>query len=214
VRIGLLRHFPVDQQLPAGWSTAAELQAWRQRYDIAEVLAGEFDLGGVTWDVCICSDLPRACFTAKAVFRGEIGQTPLLREVEFAQFKTGRLRLPVWAWHWLLRFAWFSGHRSQRACRDDFRRRVLSVADRLSALDRDTLVVSHAGVMAYLSVELRRRGFVGPKLRIASHATAYIYEKNGSQLAPTGAPHWERGSRRFFVDTDAAPAEPPGQLEQ
>jgi hypothetical protein len=50
-------------------------------------------------------------------------------------------------------------------------------------LRQDTLVVSHAGMMAYLSAELRRRGFAGPKLRWAKHATAYIYEKNGSESA-------------------------------
>jgi hypothetical protein len=53
----------------------------------------------------------------------------------------------------------------------------VALAERLSASDQDTLVVSHAGMMAYLSAELRRRGFAGPKLRIAKYATAYIYEK-------------------------------------
>ena len=59
----------------------------------------------------------------------------------------------------------------------DFRRRVLAMGDRLSGMDGDTLVVSHAGMMMYLSQELRRRGFAGPKLRIPRHAIAYIYER-------------------------------------
>ena len=181
MRIGLLRHFPVEQKLPTGWKTAADLQAWRERYDMAETSVGEFDLGGIAWHACISSDLPRACMTASAVFRGEVKRTALLREPEFARFKTGSLRLPVWVWQWLLRLTWMMGHESQRACRDEFRRRVLAVADRLSALDQDTLVVSHAGMMAYLSAELRRRGFAGPKLRIAEHARAYIYEKSDNE---------------------------------
>jgi len=179
VRIGLLRHFPVEQKFPEGWRTAADLQEWRVRYDLAETSVGEFDLGGVLWQACISSDLPRARITASAVFQGEIGHTALLREPEFAQFKTGNLRLPVWVWKWMLRLSWMTGHRSQRACRDEFRQRVLALAEQLSAAERDTLVVSHAGMMAYLSAELRRRGFIGPKLRIAEHATVYIYEKNG-----------------------------------
>jgi broad specificity phosphatase PhoE len=183
VRIGLLRHFPVDQRFPAGWRTAADLQAWRERYDMAEGLVGEFDLGGVAWRACISSDLPRACMTAKAVFQGEVEETALLREPQFAPFQTGNLRLPVWVWQWLLRLSWMTGHSSQRACRDEFRGRILAVADRLNALDRDTLVVAHAGIMAFLSVELRRRGYVGPKFRIAKHATVYIYEKNGGASA-------------------------------
>jgi len=40
-------------------------------------------------------------------------------------------------------------------------------------------VVSHAGVMLYLSEELRRRGFAGPKLGIAKHARVYLFERKG-----------------------------------
>lgn len=178
VRIGLLRHFPVTEKFPSGWKTTADLHTWRERYELAETTVGEFHLGDVPWHACLASDLPRARITAAAVFRGPIEHTPLLREVQFAQFCTGNLRLPVWAWHWLLRLTWMTGHRSQRHCRDEFRQRVSTIADRLSAAPHDTLVVSHAGMMAYLSAELCRRGFTGPKLRIAKHATAYIYEKS------------------------------------
>ena len=177
MRIGLLRHFPVSEPLPSGWKTSSDLQTWRQRYDLAETSVGEFNLGGVSWHACVSSDLPRARITARAVFQGEIEHTALLREPEFAEFRTGKLRLPVWTWKWVLRFCWLTGHRSQQTCRDDFRHRVLSMADRLDGSKHDTLVVSHAGMMAYLSAELRRRGFAGPRLRIAKHATVYVYEK-------------------------------------
>ena len=177
MRIGLLRHFPVAQNLPRGWKTAADLQSWRERYDMAETSVGPFDLGGIAWQTCISSDLPRASITAATVFCGEVERTPLLREPQFAPFQTGDLRLPIWVWQWVLRFSWMTGHRSQRACRDEFQGRVQAVADRLSGLGQDTLVVSHAGIMAFLSAELRRRGFVGPKLRIAKHATTYVYER-------------------------------------
>lgn len=182
VRIGLLRHFPVAQQLPVGWRTAADLRVWREGYDHAETLVGAFDLGGVAWQACISSDLNRTCVTARAVFNGPIVRTALLREPEFAPFQTGNLRLPVWTWRGLLQLSWLTGHKSQRACRDDFRRRVGAVADQLCAADQDTLVVSHAGMMAFLSRELRRRGFAGPKLRIAKHATAYVYEKRDGNV--------------------------------
>jgi broad specificity phosphatase PhoE len=177
VRIGLIRHFPVDQPLPSGWKTAADLIAWRESYDQATALVGEAHLGDGDWQVCLSSDLPRTLVTAQAVFSGPIEATALLREPQFNEFSTGKLRLPVWAWQLVLRAAWLSGHRSQKECRDDFRQRMLSVADRLCAAEADTLVVSHAGMMAYLSAELRRRGFAGPKLRIARHATVYTYEK-------------------------------------
>lgn len=187
MRIGLLRHFPVTEDLPTGWHTAAGLQAWRERYDGAEAIVGHFDLGGINWQACLSSDLPRALRTAQSVFDGTVECTPLLREAEFATFSTGKLRLPVWAWKWVLRAAWTTGHASQRACRDDFRRRVAAIADRLIRCDRDTLVVSHAGMMAYLSAELRRRGFIGPKVRVARHASAYVYESRSQHVAPGAA---------------------------
>ncbi len=177
MRIGLLRHFPVEQKFPAGWRTAADLRAWMERYDLAATSAGTFDLGGVVWRACLSSDLPRARLTAHAVFSGEVQLTALLREPQFAQFNTGNLRLPVRIWQWVMWLSWLTGHRSQRTGRDDFRRRVRAVAEQLSAVDRDTLVVSHAGMMAFLSAELRRRGFLGPKLRVAKHAKAYLYER-------------------------------------
>jgi broad specificity phosphatase PhoE len=177
VRIGLLRHFPVEQQFPTGWRTASDLQEWRERYDSAATVAGAFDLGRVDWQACISSDLPRAIITAQTVFGESFERTPLLREPQFETFRTGELRLPFPIWRWALRLSWMTGHRSQRACRDEFLGRVADVADHLCGLQQDTLVVSHAGMMAYLSAKLRRRGFQGPKLRVAKHARAYVYER-------------------------------------
>jgi broad specificity phosphatase PhoE len=178
MRIGLLRHFPVEQSLPSGWRTAADLQLWREQYDASRAILGPANLGGYEWDQCLTSDLARAVATATAVFQGPLEKTALLREPELAQFRTGKLRLPVWIWRWLLRLAWMTGHGSQRAGRDEFRRRVTDVADLLEARSGNILVVSHAGMMAYLSAELRRRGFIGPKLRIAKHATLYVYSRS------------------------------------
>ena len=178
MRVGLVRHFPVEQALPTGWRTDAELRAWRQAYDASAIVVGAVDLRSTTWDECLSSDLERAVATARALFDGPIEQTALLREPEFAAFGTGQLRMPIWIWRWVLRLAWMTGHRSQRPCRDEFRQRVSAVADVLEQKRGATLVVSHAGMMAYLCRELRRRGFIGPKLRIAQHATLYLYEKS------------------------------------
>ena len=187
MRVGLLRHFPVEHPLPTGWRTAGELQDWRERYDAAAVTVGVADLGAIGWSACLCSDLGRAAATARAVFRGPIEQTALLREASFAPFRTGNLRLPVWLWIWVLRISWVTGHASQRGCRDEFRRRVSAAADLIEARAGDLLVVSHAGMMAYLSAELRRRGFAGPKLRMAKHATLYLFERE-SVLRPGEKP--------------------------
>ena len=181
MRIGLIRHFPVEQPLPSGWSTAAELAEWRVRYDSARAIPVPINLGSTAWNACLSSDLDRAIVTANAAFNGMLEITPLLREPEFSQFRTGRLRLPIWVWRWMLRISWMTGHRSQRHCRDDFRLRVASVVDALERRNENTLVVSHAGMMAYLSAALRNRGYIGPRLRIPKHAQLYEYEKHSNQ---------------------------------
>ena len=158
--------------------TAAELHAWRQRYDAAAAHPTGATLDATAWPRCYSSDMTRAYVTAQALYSGEIVQTPLLRETDLAQFQTGRLKLPVSVWRWVLRFAWMTGHRSQRLARDDFRARVQAVADLVESAESDVLLVSHAGMLAYLRAELVRRGFRGPKFRIAEHARVYIFERS------------------------------------
>ncbi len=179
MRIGLLRHFPVELPLPQGWRTAGDLSDWRTRYDLSPTIPRLVDLGALPWDRCLSSDLERALVTAKAAFPGPVESMPLLREVEFATFRTGRLRLPILLWRGVLGLSWATGHRSQRATRDAFRSRVNEAADLLEGTAGNTLVVCHAGIMIYLSAELRRRGFLGPKLRRPLHATLYCYEGKG-----------------------------------
>jgi broad specificity phosphatase PhoE len=176
MRVGLVRHFPVELQWPSGWPTSGELDEWKRQYDASRIVHTEVDLGGTRWSTCLSSDLDRAVATAKALFVGSIETTALLREAEFFLFETGQLRLPVLVWRWLLHLSWITGHRSQRRYRDEFRRRVLAAADEIEKRAGDVLVVSHAGMMLYLGAELRRRGFVGPKLRIPKHATLYAYD--------------------------------------
>lgn len=179
IRIGLLRHFPVVEGFPSGWLTAAELHAWRTRYEVSSITPSPPDLDGVGWQVCIASDLTRARQTAAAVFPGSIQFTPLLREVEMAPFRTGPLRLPIHGWKWLYRFAWLSRHPSQRSCREDLNRRIQAITGLLLKAEQDTLVVSHAGVMHFLARELRRAGFTGPKFKVAEHARAYTFKRHG-----------------------------------
>jgi broad specificity phosphatase PhoE len=176
-RIGLIRHFPVEHPFPRGWRTAAELVAWLKQYDVSPAIVGSAKVDVFPWTECISSDMERAFVTAKTVFAGPIERTMLLREPDFEPFATGDLRLPVLIWRWLLQLSWVTGHKSQRTCRDRFRRRVVTMADLLETKAGNTLVVSHAGMMAYLSAELRRRNYTGPKLGIARHATLYCYEK-------------------------------------
>jgi len=177
MRIGLVRHFPVQEAWPSGWVTSADLQRWRVRYDAAEPIVGPIDVSAVAWQCCFSSDLKRAYVTAQTAHPGEIIRTPLVREAETLPFATGRLRLPLWGWRWVFRLAWLTGHKSQRPARDDLHRRVRALADLLEAEPVATLVVSHAGLMHYLRKELLRRGFQGPGFRPAEHGRLYVFER-------------------------------------
>ena len=172
VRIGLVRHFPVSEGMPRGWMTGRELHAWRQRYDVAAVNPCAIGAVRHAWSCCLSSDLPRAVTTAQALHDGSITLTPLLREPQLAEFRTGRLRLPSTVWPWVLRLAWMTRHPSQRRARIDFQE-----ADLLDDTREHTLVVSHAGMMAFLRAELVRRGFSGPSFRVAEHARLYVFER-------------------------------------
>lgn len=163
--------------MPSGWMTAADLHKWRQDYELAGVRHIEPDLGGVAWERCIASTVRRAAVTADAIFPGPVTRTDLLREAEFTEFRTGALYLPVLIWYFIFRLSWMTGHRSQRVLRDEFTQRVTEAADLIERNGGNILVVSHGGVMAYLSAELRRRGFSGPKFRLAMHARAYVFER-------------------------------------
>jgi broad specificity phosphatase PhoE len=177
MRIGLVRHFPVTEAWPDGWLTSDDLQQWRRRYDAAEPIVESVDVGAVTWQRCFSSDLKRAHITAQAAYAGNIVTTPLLREAEFLPFATGSFRMPVWGWRTLLRLAWLTGHKSQRPVRNEFQSRIRKMADLLEAEPDDTLVVSHAGVMFFLRKELLRRGFQGPRFRLAEHARLYLFQR-------------------------------------
>ncbi len=177
MRIGLLRHFEVQQPIPSGWITAQELARWRDDYDRAEVIPCPVELGGIPWKRCLASDLKRAWLTATTVFAGPIQSMKELREVQTDRFRTGGLRLPFGAWRWLARLAWLMSHPSQRAAKADFLARVRYLADQvIPRLAEDTLVVSHAGIMVFLRKELLRLGFAGPGFRMPRTGRLYVFE--------------------------------------
>jgi len=177
MRIGLVRLFPVAEAWPSGWLTSDDLQRWRVRYEAAEPIIGPIDVSRISWQRCFSSDLRRAFVTAQAAYTGNILQTQLLLEAEMLPFATGRLRLPVWTWRWIFRFAWLTGHKSQRPARDNMHQRVREIASLLEAESTDALVVSHAGIMVFLRKELLRRGFQGPSFKLAEHGVLYCFER-------------------------------------
>jgi broad specificity phosphatase PhoE len=181
VRIGLIRHFEVTQPMPAGWLSAADLTRWLTEYNRAGVIARPLDLGGIAWGKCFSSDLPRAYTTAQAAFSGPIRQMPELREPNIVPVPMGNLRLPLTVWRLMLHLAWLSSHSSQLPAKTDFLRRLdFLKTEVLAKAEENTLIVSHAGMMAFLRKELMALGFHGPSFRLAENGKLYVFEKRRS----------------------------------
>lgn len=177
-KIGLMRHFPVTRGPPArGLTTVADIQAWMREYDKSQVIPAAVDLGDTCWQRCYASTSSRALATAQSIYTGPIIKTDLLREPVIQPFNTGRLKLPFFGWRWLLRLAWLTSHSSQRAVKQRFLADIEAAVEMLrGGAGETTLVVSHAGVMMFLRKELLRRGFQGPKFRMAEHGRLYVFE--------------------------------------
>lgn len=178
MKIGLVRHFEVRRGLPSGWRTAAEIHQWRLEYESSEIAPQEVWLGDTDWRHCLSSDLPRAYLTAQSIFPGPITQIPHLREVEIAPFNTGRLRLPLLGWRWLVQTAWLTSHHSQRAAQERFLGNVRHVArEILHPRTEHTLVVSHGVMMMFLRRELLALGYSGPRFKLAENGKLYVFER-------------------------------------
>ncbi|HEY0838259.1 MAG TPA: histidine phosphatase family protein [Azospirillum sp.] len=180
MKIGLVRHFEVIRGYPVGgWLTQDTFNQWMREYDESDVRIGAADLGGIAWDRCYSSDLPRALKTAAVLHAGPIVTTDRLREPAIRPFfTTSRVGLPFWTWTLMLRLAWLTSHPSQAEVKRAFLANVQGMADELlSHADGNTLVVGHAGFMIFLRRELLRRGLTGPRFRLPENGRLYVFER-------------------------------------
>jgi broad specificity phosphatase PhoE len=163
MRLGLARHFQIPHdrfQLVDGDG----FMDWARWYDTTEVRSRPVPLAGEDWDVCYCSDLPRARFTAGYLYRGPIETTPLLREVPFSGFLPRRARLPLLLWQGTSRLGWWLNHGSQSENRRQTLERIAAFTLLLKerhARGQRILIVSHGFYMQYFGKELKRAGFRG-----------------------------------------------------
>ena len=178
--VGLIRHFEVVRGMPAGWLCAADIAAWQTEYDTAAVIQKPVSLGETAWERWVSSDVKRARETARAIATGPWEDLPELREPQVSVLRTGTLRLPFTVWRWIFRWMWMTSHRSQQEIKGKLLRNVSYVAREVLAPDhRNTLIVSHAGVMMFLRRELLKMGYVGPRFKLAEHGRLYLFERNG-----------------------------------
>ncbi|MBU3206618.1 histidine phosphatase family protein [Clostridium algidicarnis] len=179
MKIGLVRHFKVNIEHKK-YMNSTEYNEYANRYNISEVFEKKVDLGNVTWNKCYCSNLSRAIFTAKSIYKGDIIVTESLREIQtLSRFNT-RLPLHYYLWDVIGRVSWIRNHPSQPEIRSLTKVRVKNILDEIiaNATEEDNiLIVSHAGIMYSIRKELERRGFKGDKFLKAENGKLYLYEK-------------------------------------
>lgn len=88
-----------------------------------------------------------------------------------------RLRLPVLMWAVWIRLSMYF----DRKTREEIKRarfRISEVFDHaFGNHTENVLIVSHAALMVFMREELIRRGFAGPKFKIAKNGELYVFEK-------------------------------------
>ncbi len=181
MRIGLLRHFKVNCPHKK-MMTSEEFRQWSEKYEVSKVIKKKVDMYGIEWDVCYVSDLPRAITTAKEVYSGNLKIDQLLREVDNAPFiHTERIRLPFEVWHICGRLAWYFRSKSQPESVVGTRRRIHEFLDRIDWSQENILIVFHGFMLYNFQKELRKRGFVGEKLKLVKNGVLYEYVREEEQ---------------------------------
>lgn len=164
MKIGLIRHFRVKLLIPPV-ATAAEVAQWLASYDESPVVIPDELPDTAGFEICWSSDLPRARKTASLVFRGEISENPLLREIPLAPYKRDDYLRPVWYWLIRARLAWEAGSFTQPENRLAVAERARAVLDQVEASGKqNVLLVTHGLFMLSLQKELRRRGYAGKQI--------------------------------------------------
>jgi len=163
MRLGLARHFQIPHDRFSLMNGDGFME-WARWYDTTDVKSRPVPAAGEAWDKCYCSDLPRAQFTARYLFSGEIETTPLLREVPFSGFLPRKAKLPLFLWQSTSRVGWWLNHASQSETRRQTLERIADFTRLLKDKHRPgerILIVSHGWYMQYFEKALNRTGFRG-----------------------------------------------------
>ncbi|WP_134684320.1 histidine phosphatase family protein [Brevibacillus migulae] len=183
MKIGLVRHFKVNKEYPAKpLLSAGELIQFFREYDAAEVIAVDTDLGGVDWQHCYVSSMPRAIATAEKIYQGPMTVRSELREIPSPDFaKITRMKMPFMMWAILIRFLWYLQHKSYAENRTEVRMRIAAILDEVCQHEHENvLLVCHAALMMEMRKELVKRGFTGPKYNVPENGKLYVFDRADS----------------------------------
>ncbi|WP_426353538.1 histidine phosphatase family protein [Exiguobacterium sp. R-39] len=178
-QIGLVRHHRVTEGYPTkGWISAADIEAWIERYDVSTIDVQPVELGNIDWTICYASSMPRAVQTAESVYEDDIIVTDLLREVPFPTIRS-RIRLPFLAWALIGRLVAPFSKRIQAEIKDA-NERITVLLNQLTFEQQEhdrVLLVGHGGMMILMRSALKKRGYVGPRFGHPRNGMLYLFEK-------------------------------------
>lgn len=177
MRVGLIRHFPVDHLFLRGWVKQSRVLQWFREYNEAAVQGMHVEVGA-SWHVCYSSQLQRAKKTAEAVYAGEVIYTNLLNEPFPDPVFRSDIKMPFMLWALLIRCAILWNHGTQSHRKEVLEARIRELMpDILRHADDNVLIVSHAFTMEILSRFLLQEGFSGRKLRRPENGVLYLFER-------------------------------------
>src|SRR5687767_2385775 len=146
MRIGLVRHFKVNQAFPEKrLLTKSDVINWFADYDSTpEIEYKKVDLSNIQWKYCYSSPMLRAINTANYIFDGQITEIPELKELDILHRLSDKWKLPFLAWGLIVRIKSFSPNKDTAA----FKNEIIAFVDKIIAgNESDVLIVSHWFVM-------------------------------------------------------------------
>ncbi len=176
MKIGIVRHFKVDCKKDKYMNTH-EFSTYIDTYDRADIIIDQVKIDQEQWKKCYCSDLLRAVKTAEALYKGEIKQSQLIREVPMAPIVDVDFRLHSSWWSISSRLAWLVNHTVQQEGRRATKQRAEAFIEDLKD-EEDILIVSHGFFLITLVKLLRKQGFKGYVPLRMKNGEVYVLEKN------------------------------------
>lgn len=178
MNIGLVRHFKVNIQFSKRFYTPAQFNLKMQEYDGCPVIPKGVNLDGINWEVCYTSTMPRAITTARTIYKDEIIETDLLKEVSVRAFTNMKILLPAGVWHLGGRIAWYKEKESQPERFSETMNRADEIINTiLSSGKQNVLCVSHGFFMGVLFRKLYKLGFKGETDMRPQNGKLYVFSR-------------------------------------
>ncbi|WP_028979352.1 histidine phosphatase family protein [Sporocytophaga myxococcoides] len=182
MRIGLVRHFKVNQPFPNKFLLSkGEVIKWFAEYDNTKNIEYKnVDLSQINWQHCYSSPMIRAVGTANHIYNGPISEITELKELDILHLLSDKLKLPFIIWAIIVRIKSFSSNKDT----NEFKSRIVDFLDNVIANNEsNVLIVSHWFVMRVIRKELIKRGLSGDNFKSKEYGTLYVYERRVKQRA-------------------------------